>query len=320
MRHGSGVPRRAAFPAELLRRPFTVAEARGLGVSGDVLRAPRFRSPHRGVRVPSELSPSFALDVAAARLALPAAACFAEWTAVRLLDLPTPWGRPEPVGRLVQARALPGSARSEVCGVQVGRWRSTDRLVLLTGGEVAPYLPAGARLRLQDPVSAWCDLAPGLLHVDAVALGDAVRRHHASQEEMEEAVDRRAGRPGVTVLRRVLADVRHQVDSAMETEARLLFTGSGLPEPECGRWVPDSTGRMWQVDMVWFEQRVVVEYDGDVHRVKGKDQWRHDEEKRARLREGGWTVVVLVSGSLDRHRPWEREKTVARVRRALAGR
>ncbi|TXR52679.1 hypothetical protein [Quadrisphaera setariae] len=311
------MPPRAEVPAELLRRPFTLSEAQALGLTRDVLRAPRFSSPHRGVRVPSDLPPGFSLDVAAARLALPAVAVFSEWTVVRLLDLPTPWGRPEPVGRLVQARVPPSPARPRVSGIQVGRWRSTDRLVLLTGGEVSRYLTGGTRLRLQDPVSAWCDLAPGLPHVDAVALGDAVRRHHASQEEMREAVDERSGRPGVEVLRLVFADVRHQVDSAMETEARLLFVSSGLPEPECGRWIPDGTGRMWQVDMVWFDQRVVVEYDGDVHRVKGKDQWRHDEEKRARLREGGWKVVVLVGGSLDRHRPREREETAARVRRAL---
>ncbi|PWJ52938.1 hypothetical protein SAMN06264364_11674 [Quadrisphaera granulorum] len=71
--------------------------------------------------------------------------------------------------------------------------------------------------------------------------------------------------------------------------------------------------------MVWLEQRVVVEYDGDIHRLKGKAQWRHDEDKRTRLRESGWTVVVLVGGSLDRHRPWVREETVARVRHALSG-
>lgn len=319
MGHGAGVPPRTDVPAELLRRPFTLSEAQGLGLTRDVLRAPRFSSPHRGVRMASDLTPGFALDVAAARLALPATACFSEWTTVRLLDLPTPWGCPEPVGRMVQARVPPSPARPRVSGIQVGRWRSTDRLVLLTGGDVSRYLTAGTRLRLQDPVSAWCDLAPGLPHVDAVALGDAVRRHHATQEEMQEAVDRRSGCRGVETLRRVFADVRHQVDSPMETEARLLFTSSGLPEPECGRWVPDASGRMWQVDMVWFERRVIVEYDGDVHRLKGMDQWRHDEDKRTRLREGGWTVVVLVGGSLDRHRPWEREETVARVRRALTG-
>ncbi|TNM60683.1 hypothetical protein FHN55_18075 [Streptomyces sp. NP160] len=204
--------------------------------------------------------------------------------------------------------------------MSVGRVRQHDGLVLTTGGDASALLPAWDGLRLQDPVSAWCDLAPGLPHVDGVALGDAVRRHHASHEEMQVAVDLRSGCRGARQLRLVLADVRHQVDSPMETEARLLFVSSGLPEPECGRWVPDATGRLWQVDMVWFEQRVIVEYDGDVHRLKGQDQWRHDEDKRTRLREAGWTVVVLVGGSLDRHRPWAREETVDRVRRALTGR
>ena len=313
------MPARVVLPAELLRRPFTTTEARALGVTGDVLRPPHFATPHRGVRVHVDLEASPLLDIAAARLALPPDAVFSEWTAVRLHGLPTPWGRPDPVGRLVQARVPRRVVRPEVRGVACTHLRGSDQVLGLSGGEVGALLPRGASLLAQDPVSAWCDLVPGLGTTDGVALGDAVRRHHATQEEMATAVAARSGHRGARKLRLVFAAVRHQVDSPAETEVRMLLVGAGLPEPECGRWVPDATGRLWQVDMVWQAQRVVVEYDGDVHRLKGRVQWRHDEDKRARLREGGWDVVVLTGDALSTTRRWAREDTIARVRKALNG-
>jgi len=239
-----------------------------MGVTADVLRPPRSTSPHRGVRVPADLGSSPLLDVAAARLVLPPGAVFSEWTAVRLLGLPTPWGRPEPVGRLVQARVPPGVVRAQVRGVACTRLRETDRALRSRGGEITAFLPRGGLLQVQDPVSAWCDLVPGLGTTDGVALGDAVRRHHATHEEMAAAVAARSGRRGARQLRLVLAAVRHQVGSPAETEVRTLLVGAGLPEPRCGRWVPDATGRLWQVDVLWEAQRVVVEHDGDVHRVE----------------------------------------------------
>lgn len=313
------MPARVDLPAALLRRPFTVGEARALGVTADVLRPPRFTSPHRGVRVPADLEASPLLDIAAASLALPPGAVFSGWTAVRLHGLPTPWGRPEPVGRLVQARVPPGVVRAEVRGVACTRLRRADQVVQLSGGMLALLLPPGGSLLVQDPVSAWCDLVPDLGVTDGVALGDAVRRHHATHEEMSAAVAARSGHRGARKLRLVLASVRHQVDSPAETEVRMLLVGAGLPEPRCGRWVPDGTGRLWQVDMVWEAQRVIVEYDGDVHRIKGKAQWRHDEDKRTRLREAGWNVVVLTGNALSTTDQWARGDTVERVRKALNG-
>jgi len=309
------MPVRTELPPQLLRRPFTLEEAAGLGVGRHLLREPAFLTPHRGVRVPADLEPSFLLDAVAASLVLPQSAFFSEWSAVRLLGLPTPAGEPEPVGRLLQVRVPDPDHRRTIRGVACTaardhdghRWATDTRLAHL----VSPGRPRA--LRVQDPLAAWCDLAPGLRFVDAVALGDAVRKDHASQQRVEQAVAARDGRRGAVQLRRVLTAVRFRVDSPMETATRLMLVDAGLPEPECGRLLPEG-----RVDMVWCEWKVVLEYDGDHHRTR-KGQWREDQRKRRLLAERGWSVIVMDGDDVDELRPWARAEAVERVRQALRG-
>ena len=312
------MPPRSPFPADLERRPFTVVEALARGVSPRALDGRRFRTPHRGVRVPVDLPRTRAVDLVAASLALPGDAALSGWTAVEVAGLPTPRSRRRPGGERICASAV-GPTAPRIAGLECVAGLDAVRVRTALGGdlrsEVLPLLPPGTRgLRIEHPVDVWCDLVPGLDRTDAVALGDAVRRWWASEAELDEALALREGRRGVVRLRRIRSEVRWRVDSPMETEVRLLLVDAGLPEPECGPALREGGTCFGRVDLVWRAQRVVIEFDGDVHRTT-RGQWQWDKTKRRRLRDAGWTVIELVGDDL-RRRPGE---VVSEVRRALAG-
>jgi very-short-patch-repair endonuclease len=63
-------------------------------------------------------------------------------------------------------------------------------------------------------------------------------------------------------------------------------------------------------DLVFRRERVVVEYDGEVHAPMA--QRAKDAARRARLREHGWIIVEVVG--TDMHHP---ELVIARVKGAL---
>ena len=294
------VVRPTELPAALRGRPFTVAQARALGVPAHVLDGARFRRPHRGVRVPADLPPSLELSCAAAALALPAAAAFSGWTAVDLCGLP----RPDGVRRAaaLSVRVPSGTPVPRLSGVAAGEGlRPEGTCTLPESG-----------LRVVHPVDLWCDLAPSLRFVDAVALGDAVRRRWADDARMAAAVRARARSRGVVALREVLASVRYRVDSPMETRLRLLLLAAGIPAPVCGQDLSLDGEWMARPDLSWPAARLAVEYDGDVHRTDRR-QWRKDVARKELLEDRGWRVLVLTADDVLRHP----ERTVARVRAAL---
>lgn len=68
-----------------------------------------------------------------------------------------------------------------------------------------------------------------------------------------------------------------------------------------------------RLDLAFEEERVAVEYDGAWH-GSPEQQWR-DLARRQRLRECGWTVIVVTADELYN----SPDKVVARVRSALRG-
>ncbi len=75
--------------------------------------------------------------------------------------------------------------------------------------------------------------------------------------------------------------------------------------------MPD--GSVLEGDLVYEEEQVWIEVEGDQHRTD-RAQWRRDVVRYERLTDLGWRVVRVSADDL-RLRP---EETVARVRRALA--
>ena len=290
------------LPPALRGRPFTVAEAAALGVSRDVLRGKGFRAPHRGVRVPAALPDSLQLRCRAAALVLPPGAVFAGRTALHLHALPDRLHAPDVLASPLEVLVPPTSTPPRTAGVASGQSRWAARAVVLPG----------THLRALEPAQLWCDLAPDLPQVDAVALGDAVLRHGTSSRGLAAAVAERRGEPGVVRLREVLALVRHPVDSPMETRTRLLLVGAGIPEPVCGRPVVVDGGWIATPDLSWPQVRVALEYDGGHHRRDAR-QWANDIRRRQLLEAHGWRVLVVTAADVLR---WP-EQTVALVAQVL---
>ena len=289
------------LPVALRERPFTTAEALWAGVSPDVLRTRRVRSPFHGVHVPSDLPDTLAVRCAALARVLPAQAAFSHETAARLCGLPVPDG-------------MARESRLHVC-VPVRTPVPHGRGVV--GHEAVDLHPTLViepwELLVVHPWRTWCDLVPRLSDDDAVVLGDAVVGR-SGRPHLGRVVARRAGERGVVRMRRLFEVVREGVDSPMETRTRLLVVRAGLPEPECGKDVHASDGYGWlaRPDLRWLEFKVAVEYDGDLHRTK-KKRWRNDIARREGLEDDGWRVVVVTADDVYL-RPKE---TVARIRRAL---
>jgi hypothetical protein len=167
-----------------------------------------------------------------------------------------------------------------------------------------------------DLADTWCDLSTRLELTDLVVAGDAaLDRDGFSLDVLAEHVRSRRGGRGARLRAEALPLLRGGSGSAMESRARLAFADGGLPEPELNADIVDDAGN-WiaRGDFVWREARVVVEYEGDVHRTD-RQQWLTDVARTELLEDAGWRVIRITARDLST--PHLRARMVARIRRAL---
>jgi len=147
------------------------------------------------------------------------------------------------------------------------------------------------------PVDAWCQLGATLSVRQLVVLGDALtRRQHplATRDELRSAVGRRAGRRGVRRLREAVELVREGTDSSAETALRMDAADFGLPEPEVNGRIVDPHGALVALgDLVYRDQRTILEFDGDQHRTDDR-QFARDLDRMEALSRLGWRVVRVT--------------------------
>lgn len=166
--------------------------------------------------------------------------------------------------------------------------------------------------RVTTPERTYVDMASLLGFDDQVAVGDVVLRDHAVSPEGLLAVARaRLRYPGRSRAVSAVAWLDGKAASPRESHLRVLLRRAGLPRPEVNGVITDEWGGfLAEGDLVFRRERVIVEYDGDVHapmRQRAKDAAR-----RALLRQHGWIVVEVVGD--DMHYP---ARVIARVREAL---
>ena len=84
----------------------------------------------------------------------------------------------------------------------------------------------------------------------------------------------------------------------METLARLLFVRAGLPEPQLNADILDRRDHWLAcVDLYWPESRLVVEYEGDLHRTD-RARWQAEIRRRRRIEAAGYHVVQVTADDL----------------------
>lgn len=292
--------RRAGLPSEL-GDAFTVRDARAMGVSSGRLQAQSLRAPFHGTRTSRPLRDRERLQLLLAVLPDHAFACGP--TAASLHGLPLP------AAMELSAVTIPTIA-VPLPHNRIRRPGVRGRALKVSDSQIAEV----RGIRTTTLSRTWVDLAPTLDLPRFVAITDHLiaRRGGRLTIVSLRAAHRKAGAGrGARTRANALALCSDGSESPRESETRILLQLAGLPCPETNVEIWDGARFVARVDMLYRDQLVVVEYDGEYHQTDA--QWRRDQARRAELIELGYRVIVVTSSDIADPAP-----LIARVRRALS--
>lgn len=253
----------------VFRSPFTIDQARKAGLTRARLQGPAYQRVMHGVYAPSG-SLDLRTRIEAARLVLPDDAIATGRTALRLrgLDL---------------GSVLP------LTFVTKERIRVRHRGVMLA---TVPELPAHReQVALPEDACAFIlDTEPLLKAVTVV--DQALRRRLVTNNTLLTA-------PLTSSARQAYAHLDAGAQSPRETRLRLALTQAGLPRPVTQARITDQDRFVGEVDLLFTEYRVVVEYEGGQH-LTDPVQWNKDIDRYATLTRLGYAVVRVTAARMRR--------------------
>lgn len=282
------------------RDPFIVSARGTRDLTRMQARHARFTLTSRGVRMSSEDLNSDRARWLAAQLPLPSPVVLSHTTAAQIHRLPLPYSLQAPIPAHVSApRDRHRPRRRDLISHHTDL---TDEDVMEIHG-----------LRLTTVARTYVDLASMLSRSQLVAVGDVILRDHGvSGRELLACAERRSRYLGRQRAIDSLGWLDPRAASPRESHLRVLLREAGLPQPEVNGVIQDEWGGFLAIgDLVFRKQRVIVEYDGEVHAPM--HQRAKDAARRAMLREHHWIVVEIVGE--DMRYP---DRVVHRVRSALA--
>lgn len=293
------------LPPRLADRPFSRPEGLAAGMTPRQLRSPFLHIPTRGART---LDPPIELVERAQAFAtvLPTDSAFSHVTACALWRLPLP-ARTSTTLLHVMRPTDRAHVRRRMC---VGHRGLETRTVEDLEG-----------VRVVAPLDTWCDLAELSADVsleDLVVVGDSiVNRLDDRSLDHPAFTDVLAGRTRPTGRSKLDAAVRllrFGSRSPMETRTRLVFVQAGFPEPRLNVAIDDADGS-WLLtgDLVWDEQKVVVEYQGSTHASRAEASKDFDRAGVA-ADHGNQLFMVFAEDIFESSR---RQRMLLRVARAL---
>jgi hypothetical protein len=164
-----------------------------------------------------------------------------------------------------------------------------------------------------SPSRTWVDLAAVVPPPALLAVTDQMLARRFPGDEFPAILRRSGGRRGVVTARCTLPWADPLTGSPMESVLRWLLVEAGLPRPVLQHVVRHPDGRfLGRVDLAWPEQRVAVEFDGDVHR--DRRVFVDDLRRQNGLVLADWTVLRFTSADV-----LGRPETVVRTTRAAVG-
>ncbi|MFT4287646.1 DUF559 domain-containing protein [Nocardioides sp.] len=294
---------------DLPTRPFCLAELATLGLTRKRLRLlvaeGAVRRVAAGAFVPASLPDTTATRAAALGLVVPRHHVVIDRTAAMLHGIDT-YAIGEQVGTpAVESCALRGNARprAEAVDGHTRDLRPTDVMRIDRVRVTTPLrtsLDLGCQLRRREAFAAMCQFA---------------RDHHVTADLLTRQLPRFKGRRGVVQLRELAPLVEPRVESAREAWTLLAIVEAGLPVPEPQFWIVLGGVATYRLDFAYPQRRVCVEYDGIEAHEKTSAQKARDRRRRHRLRDLGWTVIVVRRGDFtgDRLDAWLRELRLALV-------
>jgi len=146
-----------------------------------------------------------------------------------------------------------------------------------------------------SPGRTWLDLAATLPPAALLAVTDQMLARGYTRAWFERMLDGARGARGVRTARRVLPLADRRAGSPMESVLRWLLHVAGVPAPVLQHVVRHRRGS-WEVDMAWPEQRVLVEFDGEVHRERRV--FVRDLRRQNGLVLAGWTILRFSSADV----------------------
>ena len=160
--------------------------------------------------------------------------------------------------------------------------------------------PAETRRRhgvlVTSPSRTWIDLAAAVPQAALLAVTDQMLARGFSEDEFPAMLRRSAGRRGVVAARRVVACADGLAGSPMESVLRWLIHEAGLPRPVLQHVVQAGGRFAGQVDLAWPDRKVLVEFDGNVHR--DRRVFVEDVRRQNALVLAGWTVLRFTSADV----------------------
>jgi very-short-patch-repair endonuclease len=291
------VPKR--LPRSRITGPTTRAGVREAGLSDRELRHPQVARLSRDTYLPQALRKDQASRFAAVLLTAPRGAVLSHLSAADV------WGLQVPLRDRDDERVhvtIPEDSRAESRGD-----RRLYRLPLAEDDVVRRW-----NMPVTAPARTWRDLAGILEPAAMLAVTDQLLDGVASRSDLQEELIRRPTGRGCARARRVLPLGDRRAESPMESVVRWLTHQAGLPAPELQFVVRDALGTfLGRADMAWPERKVLVEFDGDVHRDRAV--FVNDVRRQNRLIAAGWIILRFTSADVL-GRP---DEVVAEIRQAL---
>jgi hypothetical protein len=244
-----------------------------------------------------------ALDIAAARLQLGRWVAASHESAARLHGVallnPIPT-----VPRFTARRGAP--AKKSYAELEVAELQDLD-VVQLAGGPATSVARTVVDLCRERPFAA------GVVTADS-----ALFRQQCSADELDVALHRCAGWPGIKQARVAVAFADARAESPLESLCRVACHEGELPPPEPQLWIADERGFLFaRADLGWKDQRTLLEGDG-VLKYRGFERGPTDplaleKIRQHKLEDLGWEVVRAMWEEALANRP----TIAARVQRAF---
>ena len=287
------------MPRSRITGPATRSDVRAAGLSVRELRHPDVVRLSRDAYLPRALRGDLASRLAVVLLTSPPGAVISHLSAADV------WGLQIPFRNRADDRVhvtIPAGSRAES--------RSDRRLYRLPLGE--DDVVRKGSVPVTSPARTWRDLA-GILEPPALlAATDQLLKGLATREELGEELARRPAGRGCARARQVLPIADRRADSPMESVLRWLLHDAHLPTPELQFRIRDGGGVIVAAaDMAWPQHKVLVEFDGDVHRER--KPFVEDRRRQNRVVMAGWTVLRFTSADVY----GDAAGVLAQIRRAL---
>ncbi|MGI9196282.1 MAG: hypothetical protein ACR2KE_02360 [Candidatus Nanopelagicales bacterium] len=257
-------------------------------------------TPHRGVRLPLDVTDHVA-RIEAALVVAPPSAVVSGASAAILWEAPVPWRLAEGD---VEITLPPGGFHVDRPGVRCCRRDlHRDHVTRLQGWPVT------------SPARLMLDLGMQLTVGELVAVGDdLLRRGLVTQELLQHWAHRVRRRRGILAVRDAVEHLDPRSESPRESIMRYLLRKAGYTRLQPNIDILRLDGSfVARGDLVDAEMKIVVEYDG-AHHLSPETQ-RRDAARRLDLATEGWLEVTVVSQDL--YPPY---LVISKVARAYAAR